>query len=384
MSRGFARAWRRGLAVAVSIAGLTLPLVAQTTGSVAVGGSLVEYDGFLASGAAVVAPAFRFDSPVFSLGGQGSWTLFESGSSVLQGSLAAAWIAASRRAWRLELSGSAGASAYRDEQSSGHVLGGLRIHGLGRSAGGWLGAAAGRSYGAAGVPVELTAAGWAVRRRLAFLGTFTAALHDQVRYVDLLGTVRWTGSRMELEARVGARPWGRNVADATESLTGAYGELSALVGLNRWLSVALSGGKYRADPVRRTLGANYISAGLRLGSSGRAIRTAPVQEPGGSTSRVVPKEEGTPRLEITGRGERRSLRIRAPGAASVELMGDFTDWVPVALTQIEPGLWETALEVPAGAHRVNIRLDGGAWVVPGGLRVEQSEFGARVGVVVLP
>jgi hypothetical protein len=374
---------RAGLALLSWLAAFTLPVVAQTAGSVDVGGSVVEYDGFLASGAAVLAPSFRFDSRVFSIGGQGSWTLFETGSSIFQGSLAAAWVAASKGALRLELSGSAGASAYRNEQSSGHLLGGARVHFLGKSSGVWLGAAAGRSYGAAGVPVELAGTAWAVKNRLTLLGTVTGALHDQIRYVDFLGAIRWAGPRLELEVRIGARPWGRNFADAEESLTGAYGELDILAPLNRWLSLTLSGGKYRADPVRRTLGAEYISAGVRLGRSGRSARrvTLEAEALGG---RVVPRETGAPRLEVRGRGERRTLRIQAPDAKSVELMGDFTDWIPVQLVLIEPGLWEAELELPAGVHRVNVRFDGGPWVVPGGARVERTEFGGSVGILVVP
>jgi hypothetical protein len=373
---------RAGLAL-LSWLAFTLPVVAQTAGSVDVGGSVVEYDGFLASGAAVLAPSFRFDSRVFSIGAQGSWTLFESGSSIFQGSLAAAWVAASKGPMRFELSGSAGASVYRNEQSSGHLLGGARVHLLGETSGAWIGAAAGRSYGAAGVPLELAGTAWSVKNRLTFLGTVTATLHDQIRYLDFLGAIRWAGTRLELEARIGARPWGRNFADAEESLTGAYGELDLLAPLNRWLSLTLSGGKYRADPVRRTLGAEYISAGVRLGRSSRSARRVALgaEAMGG---RVVPRETGAPRLEISGTGERRTLRIRAPDAKAVELMGDFTDWTPVRLVLIEPGLWETELEIPAGVHRVNIRLDGGPWAVPGGARVERTEFGGSVGILVVP
>jgi hypothetical protein len=372
-----------GLALLSSLAAFTLPAVAQTAGSVDVGGSVVEYDGFLASGAAVLSPSFRFDSRMFSIGGQGSWTLFETGNSIFQGSLAAAWVAAAKGPMRLELSGSAGASAYRSEQSSGHLLGGARVHFLGKSSGAWVGVAAGRSYGAAGVPVELAGTAWSVKSRVAFLGTVTATLHDQIRYMDFLGTIRWASPRLEVEARIGARPWGRNFPDTDGSLTGAYGELDLLAPLNRWLSLTLSGGKYRADPVRRTLGAEYISAGVRLGRSSRSARRVALgaEAMGG---RVVPRETGAPRLEISGTGERRTLRIRAPDAKAVELMGDFTDWTPVRLVLIEPGLWETELEIPAGVHRVNIRLDGDPWAVPGGARVEHTEFGGSVGILVVP
>jgi len=374
---------RAGLALLCWLAAFTLPVVAQTAGSVDVGGSVVEYDGFLASGAAVLAPSFRYDSRVLSLGGQGSWTLFESGSSIFQGSLAAAWVAASKGPMRLELSGSAGASAYRNEQSAGHLLGGARVHFRGETSGAWIGAAAGRSYGAAGVPLELAGTAWSVKSRLTFLGTVTATLHDQIRYLDFLGTIRWVVPRLEVEARIGARPWGRSFADAEESLTGAYGELDLLAPLNRWLSLTLSGGKYRADPVRRTLGAEYISAGVRLGTPRRSARRGTL-EAEASGGRLVPRETGAPRLEVRGGGERKTLRIRAPAAKSVELMGDITDWAPVQLHLVEPGLWETELELPPGVHRVNIRLDGGPWVTPGGTRVERTEFGGSVGILVVP
>jgi hypothetical protein len=363
---------------------VTLPVVAQTAGSVDIGGSVVEYDGFLASGAAVIAPSLRFDSRSFSFGSQGSWTLFESGNSIFQGSAAAGWRAASSGLFRLELSGSAGVSKYGDAQSAGHVLGGARLHFVGGTTGAWVGATAGRSYGASGVPVEVAAAAWSVRNRVAFLGSVTGTLHNQVRYVDFLGTVRWTSARMELEARVGARPWGRNVVDTEERLTGAYAELDLLVPLNRWLSMMVSGGKYRGDPVRRTLGAEYVSAGVRLGAFGRSSRRVVRYEAEVPGNRVVPREESAPRLEVRGRGERRTLRIHAPDATSVELMGDFTDWSPVPLVRIEAGVWETELELPAGVYRVNIRLNGAAWAVPGGLRVERTEFGGAVGVMVVP
>jgi hypothetical protein len=36
-----------------------------------------------------------------------------------------------------------------------------------------------------------------------------------------------------------------------------------------------------------------------------------------------------------------------------------------------------------GVHRLNVRLDGGEWVVPAGARPEPGEFGGAVGVIVL-
>ena len=72
------------------------------------------------------------------------------------------------------------------------------------------------------------------------------------------------------------------------------------------------------------------------------------------------------------------------GAASVEIMGDFTDWQTVQLTRTGDTTWEIQLPLTRGVHRVNIRVDGGRWLVPAGTRLEQTEFGDAVGVVVIP
>jgi len=100
--------------------------------------------------------------------------------------------------------------------------------------------------------------------------------------------------------------------------------------------------------------------------------------------RRVPTEESGPPLELEGSAERRTLRVRVPGATSVELMGDFTDWIPVQLAQVAPAVWEVTLAVPSGVHRVNLRLNGGPWSAPGGARLERTEFGGVVGIVVVP
>ena len=349
----------------------------QVEGTLGLTGSIVEYDGFLASGAAVFTPALRFDSPRLVIAGQGSWTLFESGNGILQGAAAAAWLAGSRGSWRLELSGSAGGSEYAAEPGVGHVLAGGRLHLFGTSAGGWIGAHAGKSFGGpSGVPVELVMAGWSMKNRLAMVGTITTTRQGEARYLDLLGAVRWTGVKAELEARGGAR-----VSDGS---TGVYGEISAAVPLSPWLAISLGGGKYPSDPVRQILGARYVSAGVRLRAFGPPARSVPVHTTGVLRGRLVPTSESGPPLEIGGSAERRMLRVRAPGAISVELMGDFTDWVPVRLGQVMPGVWETQLPVPPGVHRVNVRLDGGPWSVPGGARLERTEFGGTVGIVVVP
>ena len=80
----------------------------------------------------------------------------------------------------------------------------------------------------------------------------------------------------------------------------------------------------------------------------------------------------------------RARYVLLDGARTVEVMGDFTDWRPVALTLVTPTQWEVQLSVAPGVHRVNVRINGGGWFAPAGTRAEETEFGGVVGVLVVP
>jgi len=380
------RGWRDGLALVVCLLLAGLPLAAQTEGSLGVGASVVRYDGFLTSSALVFAPAIRFDSPRLSLAGQGSWTVFETGHGVIQGSAAGSWLAGSSGSWRLELSGSAGASQYAGRSSAAHVLGGARLHlfASGTASGGWIGVNTGASGETNAAPLEVTMAGWSVRKRLALIGSATTTWLGRVRYFDLAGAVRWTRPGLELQGSAGVRPWARDPADERDVVPIAYGEISAAVPVNRWIALSLAGGKYPSDPVRHALGAAYLSAGLRLRTAHTAPPSVPLQATGVLRGRPLPTEKDAPPIEVTGSEERRTLRVRARDVSSVEVMGDFTDWLPVKLVRVAPAIWEIELAIPAGVHRVTIRLGGGPWSAPGGARLERTEFGEEVGILVVP
>ncbi len=379
------RCRRAGIAIAAWLVPIGPPLAAQTVGALSLGASFIEYDGFLRSGAAVLAPALRFDSPRFTMGGQGSWTVFESGNGVLQGTVAAAWLGPVRQWWRLEVSGSGGASKYAAEPGTGHLLGAARLHFFGTGSGGWVGASTGASLGGgSAVPLEVSAAGWTGWDRVVVVGTVTATSLGPERHLDLVGAVRWSGSRFDVEARVGARPWTRSPGGAGDAVPGGYGELTAIVPLTERLGVTLSGGSYPSDPVRRVLGAKYLSAGVRLRTFGPRAPVVPLVAPALLRGRSGSPSESGARLGITGSGSLRIISLRAVGVRSVELMADFTDWSAVALTQRAPGLWEIELPLSPGIYRVNVRLDGGPWAAPAGTRVERTEFGGEVGIVVVP
>ena len=285
---------------------------------------------------------------------------------------------------RLELMGSGGMSQYAGRDPAAHVLGGARLHLFGGHSGGWAAVTTGASGESGAVPLEMAIAGWSARNRLSLVGTATTTVLGRVRYMDLVGAVRWARPRLELQASAGVRPWAPFPANEIGVVMAAYGEVNAAVTVTRWLAVSVSGGKYPADPVRHTLGASYASAGLRLRAAGKSASPVPLGAGGVLRGRLTPTEPNAPPLEVLGSGDRRTLRVHAAGATSIELMGDFTDWVPVPLLRVAAAVWEVDLAIPAGVHRVNLRINGGPWTAPGGSRIEQTEFGGAVGLLVVP
>jgi hypothetical protein len=372
------------LAIPAWLVAIGPPVAAQATGTLGIGASIVEYDGFLSSKAAVFVPALRFDSPRFSIGGQASWTVFESGHRVIESSLGAAWFTAARSWWRVELGGTVGGSWYEAEPGWGHLLGAGRFHFFGERAGGWVGLTSGTLFGGPSVvPVEVSAGGWTVSRRLALIGTLTATWVGRARHIDALGTIRWTGDRVEVEGKLGARPWVRSPGQVGDAATGGYAELTTLVPLDRRLILSFGGGTYPSDPVRRVLGAKYLNAGVRLVAFGRAATPIPLAVNTRLRERVDPSSPNA-RIEVGGSEEDRVIRVHAPGSSSVELMADFTDWSPTRLSETKPGVWEARLAIPPGVYRINLRINGGSWSVPRGTRVEQNEYGGTVGILVVP
>ena len=82
-------------------------------------------------------------------------------------------------------------------------------------------------------------------------------------------------------------------------------------------------------------------------------------------------------------GSGREIVLRMAGAHQVELAGDFTDWRPILLDPWGAGAWRTVVTIPPGLHRLAVRVDGGEWHAPPGLRPITSEFGGEVAEIVV-
>jgi len=67
----------------------------------------------------------------------------------------------------------------------------------------------------------------------------------------------------------------------------------------------------------------------------------------------------------------------------VEMMADFTDWAPISLTAVGD-LFQRAMAVAPGAHRVVVRVDGGAWRPAVNTPAVDDDLGGRVGLLVVP
>jgi hypothetical protein len=98
----------------------------------------------------------------------------------------------------------------------------------------------------------------------------------------------------------------------------------------------------------------------------------------GVDSVIVLGENGTPQA-----GFRVQIVIDAPAAATVDLIGDATDWTVTGMNRGGDGRWRAVLDVTSGAHRLSVRADGGEWIAPPGLPLGNSDFGNPVGLLVL-
>lgn len=378
------RSWRAALLAAAWLAPVESPLSAQaSSGSLGLGASVIEYDGFLRSGAATLAPALQFETATLSLGARGTWTIFESGNQIWQGTAGWAWLIPSTSRWRIELGGSAGSSKYAGQPAEGYALGRTRLHLSGEEAGGWIGVMTGASFGESDrLPFEISLSGWRLRKRWALAGSMVGTWLGQARHLDLIGAARWTGSDIEVEARVGARPWAESGGGVGEARTSAFAEVTSMVALSDRFSLSLSAGTYPSDPVRRVLGATYLSAGVLWRPVG--IRGPARSDFAGLSPSVRAVSGDQPRLEIGSGGDSLPVRVHVAAASSVELRGDFTDWEPVPLRRVDATVWEARLPVAPGVHRVMIRINQGAWLPPAGTRPERTEFGDLVGLVLVP
>jgi hypothetical protein len=376
--------WATPVAAACTLLGVRAS-AGQTTATVDLGVSSVHYDGFLPSGATAITPALRWTRPTVSLSARGTYLRFASGNRSLQGTLAGSLLMPSAAGrWRTELDGSLGASSYRDFARFWHAVSEARLHWLGTDRGAWVGGAVGRtSYGAGARPVvTLSAGAWARRPNLTVaLWTSRAHIGDTV-YTDLESSAHGEQGALALDASLGARVASRGGGH------GMFAEGSATLALGERMAGVVSAGRYPTDAISGTISGRYVTVALRVRTAAprrflaRDLRRSPTPREGAADSGTLGP---APELAVTGaRAGHVRLLVRVADASQVEIAGDFTDWQPVALTGAAPGVWEAVFDLASGVHRLNVRVDGGAWRAPAGTTRAPDDYGGTVGLFVVP
>jgi hypothetical protein len=192
--------------------------------------------------------------------------------------------------------------------------------------------------------------------------------------------------------------WTRG-ADAELRLAGAHLALTAIAGMHR-----SRGGDFRRGGVRlvaqpgavtlraeaelwdtpvgsETVGGLSIAIPFgRLETRLSVMRTAPdpltLVEPGTQSGvvlglRLVSLGGDAARTTVhevirPGTPSRVRIRVTPPEARTVEVLGDFDDWTPVALVR-DGGGWSVELDVEPGTHHFGFLVDG-EWWIPEGLQ----------------
>lgn len=177
---------------------------------------------------------------------------------------------------------------------------------------------------------------------------------------------QWQRGRLALSGRM-MRRTGLGLEGQRGWLLGAGWQVG------QWTRVSASVGRMPAQEAVYLPLRNQVTFGLAF------VRRRPRPEPAGVVTRVDQMV-----LEIVPITDGHRFRIRIPAATRVELNGDFTNWQPVELGRTEADLWETTLPVGAGVYHVNLRIDGGTWIVPAGLAAADDGFGGHAGVLRIP
>ena len=190
----------------------------------------------------------------------------------------------------------------------------------------------------------------------------------QDHYTDAEATIGWARGNLALEAGAGRR-FGQAVRFTSWHVRALYQVTSRL-------ALVASSGQYPVDIISGLPSGGFTTLSMRFN-----LRTEPpaIRPPDRDRSRA----RNQPFSTLSNSDGTAQLILRVPGAGTVELMGDFTNWIPVLLVPDDQDLWRLTMRIPAGVHEVNLRVDGGPWIVPAGLARMDDGLGGSVGVFVV-
>jgi hypothetical protein len=283
------------------------------------------------------------------------------------------------RTMRGEMSLSALGSAQQGLMPTMHFLPQARLHFLDSQRGMWTGGGFARTFdGEEWRTTLLGDVGAWVRSGSTVI---TASAHpQQLQNGDLMSDLGATIDRslgaVSLSGTFGWRMGQANRVDV------GWVSVGATFAINRRLLATANVGNYPADLLQGLPAARFVSLSIRLPSHSSFQRR---DDPRGTVAQPLVAADGVIlRIGVadSARGPR-IVRVRAPASERLEIMADFTEWLPVTLVRTPAGVWEITLSIPPGQHRLNVRLDGGDWVVPTNVARVTDEFGGVVGLVLV-
>lgn len=177
--------------------------------------------------------------------------------------------------------------------------------------------------------------------------------------------------------RIGSASWGVVVGarrgDATTSGE-RWQRVDFALPINPGVALIATAGRKPAVPEERLPSGSFAVVGVQVSFQGTIGADPSPSTNGRDAPRFVTLDVG---------GGRQSISIVGLAADRVEIIADFTDWKPVDLAAIGERVWHVTLPVAPGAHRVSMRVDGGAWMPPPGIPVTADEFMGTVGVLLI-
>jgi hypothetical protein len=287
----------------------------------------------------------------------------------------------------IELAGLAGGSSHSDGTRTGEGLLNARLH-LGPSSREFFaGLGGGRAWdGGAWRSVILGEIGASidVGPGAALFTISPATVNDSLKYTDTQASLSWKRDRFDLGAVLGFRVGDR--VTTTSSNARSWGSVTAIAWMTSNLGLAASGGTYPIDPTQGFPGGRFISLAIRIATNsakGQPAITSGIEDDGRSALLPATVTEFSSQRASS---DSVIIRVVARGARSVETTGDFNSWVPLLLAPDTrtADSWRVTLPMPSGKYQMNIRIDGGPWIVPPGVLSMLDEFGGSVGLLVVP
>ena len=186
-------------------------------------------------------------------------------------------------------------------------------------------------------------------------------------YGEIAGTMEWSF----FAARIGVRGGVRLAASGVSPEQWGRGSLE--LPFLPWLELVAEAGRRLSTPEQRLPGYRFGSLGLRVRhSASESARREPVP--------LATARDDAPRVDVDGDGR---IVVRGVVAASVEVMGDFTDWKPAPLDSVATGRWQFHARLSPGVYHLMIRIAGGVWQAPPGLPVLVDDLDQQVGLLVV-